>query len=126
MTIAQKTAELYEIWLWSRPDHKIHVDECGRFRSELLAEQCATLVRDWLKRGYWSPELTDFLSDEEDEAGLTALPEVLRALGIDPRLTVVEATRASDPRTKFCGACRADGGHAAARGPRAAKFRARF
>jgi hypothetical protein len=99
----ETSVDCFEIWLWARPDHKIHVGECGSFRSEGDAERVAGYVRMWLQTRVWMAELTAAMPDRDDQLSLFALPEVLRAWGIDPALTVVEPTRPDDEDTRYCG-----------------------
>jgi hypothetical protein len=103
-------ASTWEIWLFGRPDLRMHVSECGSFRSEGQCVRVAGLVRCWLQLGVFGPELRAVLPDENDRASLSALPDVLLSLGYDPALVMVSATRANDPLTRSAsGSWREDG-----------------
>jgi hypothetical protein len=125
----------WEIWLWALGGHKVHVRECGSFGSEREAVRVEGLVRLWLHLGVWGAELDAAVPDRDDRLDLFALPDVLAGLGIDPRRTAVEATRADDEDTRYCdggpnetadwtsGAVRADAGSAPA-GPHCVRVKA--
>jgi hypothetical protein len=72
-------------------------------------------VRLGLHNGIFAGELCYAVPDQDDQISLFGLRAVLEGLGINPALTVVEATRPDDARTRSAGSSRwrPDRGHEA-------------